>query len=171
MPSSPKKVIVRLLSGGLLHGYLPAASFVRHDAPESPMVDLLDLTGRTLSTSLAGIRLISYVRDFNLDDSTNPERLTRTAFLARPRSEGLWLRITFPAGDQLEGLAPLDTSLLDALVDDSGLFLTPPDDRTNTHRVFVPRAAIAALQILSVITTPSRKPAKPVAEPQPNLFP
>ena len=168
MSSSRKKVIVRLLAGDLLHGYLPAGAFVRQDDP--PALDLLDLAGHTLPIRLGEIRLISYVRDFNLDDPHNPERLTRTAFLARPRAEGLWLRITFAAGDQLEGLAPLDTTLLDALVEDAGLFLTPPDDRTNTHRVYVPRAAIAALQLLAVITTPSRKVPKTPAEPQPNLF-
>ncbi|RXH56576.1 DUF6982 domain-containing protein [Granulicella sibirica] len=171
MASSRKKVIVRLLSGDLLHGYLPAAAFVRHEPPAAALLDLLDLAGRILPLALQDIKLIHYVRDFNLDDTRNPERLTRTAFLARPRNEGLWLCITFAAGDQLEGLAPLDVTLLDGLVEDSGLFLTPPDDRTNTHRVFVPRPAIAALQLLAVVTTPSRKVAKPSADPQPNLFP
>lgn len=170
MAPSRKKVILRRLDNTHLPGYLPASGLIVRDP--LPTLDLLDLAGRLLPIPLAEVKLISYVRDFNLDDPANPERLTRTAFLSRPRAEGLWLRITFPGGDQLEGLAPLDTALLDALVDDAGLFLTPPDDRTNTHRVFVPRAAIAGLQILAVITTPSRttKPVKPT-EPQPLLFP
>lgn len=170
MASSRKKVIVRLLDNSHLPGYLPSSGLLTRDP--TPSVDLLDLAGRILPLPLDEVKLISYVRDFNLDDPINPERLTRTTFLSRPRNEGLWLRITWASGDQLEGLAPLDISLLDALVEDAGLFLTPPDDRTNTHRVFVPRPAIASLQLLSVITTPSRtaKPAKPIA-PQPLLFP
>jgi len=170
MASSRKKVIFRYLDNSHRAGYLPASGFL-YRGPQ-PALELLDLAGRILPIDFAAIKLISYVRDFNLDDPINPERLTRTAFLSRPRAEGLWLRIIFAAGDQLEGLAPLDTALLDALVDDAGLFLTPPDDRTNTHRVFVPRAAIASLQVLAVITTPTRtvKPAKQ-KDPQPLLFP
>lgn len=173
MAPSRKKVILRRLDNTHLPGYLPASAFVRRQPALT--LDLLDLVGRILPIPLAEIKLISYVRDFNLDDATNPERLTRTTFLSRPRAEGLWLRITFAGGDQLEGLAPIDTALLDALVDDAGLFLTPPDDRTNTHRVFVPRPAIATLQLLSVVTNPSRvakltKTTKTI-EPQPLLFP
>jgi hypothetical protein len=176
MAPSRKKVILRRLDNTHLPGYLPAGGFLTREP--TPALEFLDLAGRILPIPLAEVKLVSYVRDFNLDDPVNPERLTRTTFLSRPRNEGLWLRITFAAGDQLEGLAPLDATLLDALVDDAGLFLTPPglsgpgDTRTNTQRVFVPRPAIAALQLLSVITTPSRAPrtTKPT-DPQPLLFP
>ena len=168
MAPSRKKVILRRLDNSHLPAYLPASGLLTPDA--SATLDLIDLAGRIVPLPLDEVKLISYVRDFNLDDPTNPERLTRTTFLSRPRAEGLWIRITFPAGDQLEGLAPLDTALLDALTIDAGLYLTPPDDRTNTHRVFVPRAAIAAFQVLAVITTPSRT-AKPPKDPQPLLFP
>src|ERR1035437_2608508 len=152
MPNTRKKVIVRRFSGDTLPGYLPHVTFVRNNA-----IDLLCLAGRILPLPLSDIKTISYVRDFNLSDTVNPERLTRRAFLARPRAEGLWLRITFRSGDQLEGLAPTDRSLLDALVDDAGLFLAPPDTRSNTQRLYVPRAAITELQLLAVITTPSRR--------------
>jgi hypothetical protein len=157
MPNSRKKVIVRRFSGDALPGYLPHASFVRNGS-----LDLLDLSGRILTLPLNDIKTICYVRDFNLADTQNPERLTRRAFLARPRSEGLWLRLTFRTGDLLEGLAPTDQTLLDALIDDAGLFLTPPDTRSNTQRIYIPRAAIADLLLLAIITTPSRR--QPVAD-------
>lgn len=157
MPNSRKKVIVRRFSGDAIPGYLSHASFVRSES-----LDLLDLSGRILSLPLSDIKTVSYVRDFNLSDTQNPERLTRRAFLARPRSEGLWVRLTFRTGDLLEGLAPTDRTLLDGLIDDAGLFLTPPDTRSNTQRIYVPRAAIADLQLLAVITTPSRR--QPLAD-------
>jgi len=152
MSSSRKKVIVRRFSGDTLPGYLPSASFI-HDSS----LDLLDLTGRILSLPLNDIKTVSYVRDFNLSDAANPERLSRRTFLARPRSEGLWLRMTFRSGDLLEGLAPTDLTLLDSLIDDAGLFVAPPDTRSNTQRLYVPRAAISELQLLAVVTTPSRR--------------
>jgi hypothetical protein len=156
MSNSPKKVLVRRFSGDTLPGYLPQSAFVRHNS-----IDLLDLSGRLISLSLNDIKTISYVRDFNLSDPVNPERLTRRTFLARPRTEGLWLRLTFRSGDLLEGLAPTDRTLLDALADDDGLFLTPPDTRSNTQRLYIPRAALTEVQLLAVITTPSRRQPRP----------
>lgn len=158
MSNSQKKVIVRRFTGDVLQGYLPAGGFVRGTS-----LDLLDLSARTVPLALADVKTVSFVRDFNLTDTANPERLTRRTFLARPRTEGLWLRLTFRSGDLLEGLAPTDRSLLDALIDDAGLFFTPPDTRSNTQRVYVPRTAIAELQLLAVITTPSKRQPLPSA--------
>ncbi len=158
--------------GDTLAGYLPLASFVRTRTSERDrVVDLLDLSGRVVTVSLADIKHICYVRDFNLNDPIAPERLTRRTFLARPRTEGLWVRLTFrgpssPSTEQeiLEGLAPLDATILDDAVNDAGLFLIPPDVRSNTQRIYIPRSAIAELQLLAVITTPSRKKPSPGAK-------
>jgi len=157
MSSSRKKVLVRRFSGDAVPGYLSAAGFVHAGA-----VELLDLGGRILPLPLNDVKHISFVRDFNLTDAVNPERLTRRSFLARPRTEGLWVRLTFRTGDQFEGLAPTDLSILDGALEDNGLFLIPPDTRSNTQRLFIPRAAICELQLIAVITTPSKK--QPLAE-------
>jgi hypothetical protein len=170
--SSHKKVIVRRFTGETLPGYLPLSALVRNRAPQ-PAIDLLDLTGRVIPLLLNDIKHVCYVRDFNLNDTTNPERLTRRTFLARPRTEGLWLRMTFRSGDVFEGLAPTDITLLDDLVNDAGLHLTPPDTRSNTQRIYVPRTSITDLQLLAVITTPSRRkplPAASVPSMQEDLF-
>jgi hypothetical protein len=165
MASSRKKVILRTLDNALHPGYLPLARLLEADS-----VPLLDLEGRIIPIPFATVRSVAYVRDFNLSDTTDPERLTRRTFLARPRTEGLWLRLTLLGGDHFEGLAPIDISLLDALLEDRGLFLIPPDIRSNTQRLFLPRHAIASVQLLAVITTPSKpKPAPPTA--QDTLFP
>src|SRR5713226_9633754 len=115
MSSAHKKVIVRRFTGETLPGYLPLSAFVR-----SRGIELLDLTGRVIPLLLNDIKHICYVRDFNLHDTANPERLTRRTFLARPRTEGLWLRLTFRTEDQLEGLAPIDITLLDDTLNDAG---------------------------------------------------
>jgi len=103
MPASRKKAIVRTLTGTLHSGYLPLSGLLNGEA-----VELLDLDGRILALPLKTVRWIAYVRDFNLGDSVDPERLTRRTFLARPRAEGLWVRLTMGGGETLEGLAPLD---------------------------------------------------------------
>ena len=49
--------------------------------------------------------------------------------------------------------------------------LTPPDTRSNTQRIYVPRRAIQTLEVVSLIGGGStrRRPASP-PEPQPDLF-
>jgi hypothetical protein len=162
MSSAHKKVIIRRFTGETLPGYLPLSTFVRNQ-PSQPALDLLDLGGRIVPLLLHDIKYISYVRDFNLNDTVNPERLTRRTFLARPRTEGLWLRMVFRTGDVLEGLAPTDLNLLDDILNDAGLHLIPPDIRSNTQRLYVPRSSLVELQLLAVITTPSRRKPLPAA--------
>ena len=90
--------------------------------------------------------------------------MTRRAFSARPRTEGLWLRLRLRDNDMLEGHAANDLSLLDQ----NGLLLTPPDTRSNTQRIFIPRSAIAELTVVAVIGAPSK--LKPAAVMQERLF-
>lgn len=161
MSSSRKKVLVRRFIGDILAGYLPQAGLVR-----SNTLELLDLAGRILPLPLADVKMVSFVRDFNLSDTQNPERLTRKTFLSRPRTEGLWLRVTFRGGDVLEGLAPTDRTLIDTLADDAGLLLTPPDTRSNTQRIYVPRAALTELQLLAVITSSTKRQPVPAERPK-----
>ncbi len=59
--------------------------------------------------------------------------------------------------EQIEGLAPLDLALADALADDRGIQFTPPDVRGNTLRMYIPRSAMASLQLVAVVTTPTRR--------------
>ena len=99
-------------------------------------------------------------------DQANPERLLHKRFSVRPRTAGLWLRMTLNDGEELEGLAANDRSL----VEGAGLLLTPPDTRSNTQRIYVPRQAIQALEVVSLIGVGGRKRVGRDAE-QPELFP
>jgi hypothetical protein len=168
--SSRKKVVVRRFSPGPLWGYLPQAGLITHGV--TPMLDLLDLSGRAQPLPLADVKYVSFVRDFNIGDQLLPERLIRKMFLARPRTEGLWLRLQMRDGDRIEGLAPLDLTMADGWTDDLGVHLVPPDIRANTQRLFVPRSAITSMEVVAVVTTPSRKktPTARVEEEQPDLF-
>ena len=157
-----KKVLLRTLNNAVHPGYLFASGFL---SGSPPAVDLLDLSARITPIPLAEVHHIAFVRDFNLNDPQTPENLLRRTFLARPRTEGLWLRLTLTQADPFEGLAPIDLALLDGLLEDQGLFLIPPDIRSNTQRLYIPRHAIETLQILAVITTPSKP--RPTPKPSP----
>ena len=148
MPVSRKKVIVRKLSRDWLSGYLSPSAFVVNE-----QVELLDLSGKLISVEMSEVKWICFVRDFSSGDASQPERLLRKTFVTRPRSEGLWIRVRLKDNDMIEGLAQNDLTLLDG----DGLFLVPPDTRSNTQRVFLPRQAVAELDVLAVIKAGARR--------------
>ena len=96
---------------------------------------------------------VCYVRDLPAGDSANPERLLHKRFSTRPRTAGVWLRMTLSDGEELEGLAANDRSLLEG----AGLLLTPPDTRSNTQRIYIPRTAIQTLEVVGLIGAAVRR--------------
>src|SRR5271157_691341 len=142
MASLRKPVIVRKFSRDWCAGYAGVAF-----GQDAPALELLDLGGKVLTIGWDAVKWVCYVRDFpsSNGDQANPERLLHKRFAVRPRSAGLWLRMTLTDGDELEGLAANDRSL----VEGAGLFLTPPDTRSNTQRIYLPRQSIQTLGVVS----------------------
>jgi hypothetical protein len=168
MGSARKPVIVRKFSRDWCAGY--ASSSFGQNAPE---LEILDLTGKVLRIGWEQVKWVCYVRDLAGTGETgsqgNPERLLHKRFSVRPRTAGLWLRMALADGDELEGIAANDLSLLEG----AGLMLTPPDTRSNTQRIYVPRQAIQSLEVVGLIGAAPRKRAvlPAPATDQPELFP
>jgi len=164
MASQRKPVIVRKFSRDWCAGY--AGATFGQDAPE---LEILDQTGKLLRIGWEQVKWVCYVRDFPSGDTANPERLLHKRFAIRPRTPGLWLRMTLTDGEELEGLAANDRSL----VEGAGLLLTPPDTRSNTQRIYLPRQAIQTLEVVGLIGAAGRKrsevPGRRVDQPE--LFP
>ena len=159
MSSSRKKAIFRKYSRDWLAGYLPAGGFVREGR-----VEMLDLEGKVVDLAADELKWICYVREFNSGELNNPERLLRKTFAGRPRGEGLFVRARLKDGELIEGLAANDATL----VTSDGLFLTPPDLRSNTQRIWVPRSSLESLEIVAVIGAAKkaapREPAEKAAQ-------
>ncbi len=166
MGSTQKKAVLRMHDGSWLAGYLPPAGFTRQGS-----IELLDLSARRQSVPLPSLKWACFVRDFNSGEPSNPERLLRTTFSGRPRLAGLWLRMTLKDESVLEGMAANDLTLLDP----GGLLLTPPDTRSNTQRIFLPRTSITELLVIAVIGAAAASPIKrkpPASDrQQADLFP
>lgn len=172
MSALRKPVIVRKLTREWYTGY--AAPNVPENGPEDGLeLELLDAAGKLLRIPWNSLKWVCYVRELDVDgwssamsrsDPQAPERLLRRRFASRPRINGVWLRLTLGDGDELEGVAANDLSLLQG----SGLMLTPPDTRSHTQRVLVPRSAIRELNVLGVIAPGA--PARTPKMPQPGLF-
>ena len=160
MGPARKPVIVRKFSREWYAGYAGAAF-----GQDWTALEILDQSGKVLTIGWETVKWVCYVRDFSsTGDSSNPERLLQKRFAVRPRTSGLWLRMVLNDGDELEGIAANDRSLITS----AGLLLTPPDTRSNTQRVYVPRQAIQSLEVVSLIGAGGHKRK---SEPQPGLFP
>jgi hypothetical protein len=166
MASARKPVIVRKFTRDWCAGYAAASV-----APDAPELEILDLNGKVLRIGWGQIKWVCYVRDLPApwSDQANPERLLHKRFSVRPRTAGLWLRMTLTDGEELEGLAANDLSLIEG----AGLLLTPPDTRSNTQRIYVPRQAIQTLEVVSLIGAGGRRrdAASLQRVEQPELFP
>lgn len=163
MALTRKPVIVRKFSRDWFAGYAGADL-----GRESVELEVLDLSGKVVRVAWGQVKWVCYVRDLPAggSDQGNPERLVRKRFALRPRAAGLWLRLTLRDGDELEGLAENDRSL----VDGAGLLLTPPDTRSNTQRIYVPRQAIQALEVVSLIGAARKRVEAAKRGEQPGLF-
>jgi hypothetical protein len=143
MPSTHKKVIVRKMDRDTVSGYVSPSQFV-HEGK----LELLNTSGTVISMDLREIKGVYFVREFG-----DSESLTRKTFTSRPRSEGLWVRLRFKDSEILEGLMPAD--LMQTTPE--GFQVNPPDQRSNTQRIFVPRTALESLTVLAVIGATRRQ--------------
>ena len=159
--STHKKVVVLLLDGTTIRGYLNAATLGRTE-----MIDLLTPEGEQKSTALADVKSVYFVREF-----LEPFAPERKMFLSRPKLDGLWVRLRFRDDDVMEGIVSND--LLDLL--DTGVQLTPPDLHGNSLRLFIPRTALEEMKVLGVVgaarrTARDASAARAIAAAQPKLF-
>jgi hypothetical protein len=157
MPSTHKKVIVRKLDRDSLNGYVSPANYV-HEGK----LELLNTSGTVVSIDLKDIKGVFFVREFGETDT-----FTRKTFTSRPRTEGLWVRLKFKDNDNLEGMMPNDLTQTTA----DGFLINPPDLRSNTQRIFVPRTSLESLTIIAVIgATRRRKRGMPTDQRQVSMF-
>ena len=136
MATTHKKVIVRKMDRDSVTGYV-GASFISEGK-----LELLNTAGNVVSIELREVKGVYFVREFG-----DSESLTRKTFASRPRMEGLWVRLRFRDNETIEGMMP------NALLQEGteGFSIIPPDTRSNTQRIFVPRSALAELTVLAVI--------------------
>ena len=153
MPSSHKKVIVRKMDRDSINGYV-APNFIAEGK-----LELLNTSGKVVYIELSDIKGVYFVRDFS-----DSETFTRKTFTTRPRTEGLWVRISFKDNEVIEGMMPNDL----IQIAPEGFLVIPPDTRSNTQRIFIPRTALQELIVLGVIGgIPGRRRARPETEQVP----
>ena len=143
MPSTHKKVIVRKSDRDSISGYVAPANFV-----VDGKLELLNTSGNVVAIDLRDIKAVYFVREFSDSDV-----MSRKTFTTRPRTEGLWVRLRFKDSEVVEGVMPNDLVQKPA----EGFLINPPDLRSNTQRVFVPRASLASVTVIAVIGSGKRR--------------
>ena len=156
MPSTHKKVIVRKSDRDSVSGYVAPANFV-----VDGKLELLNTSGNVVAIDLRDIKAVYFVREFS-----DSEVMSRKTFTTRPRTEGLWVRLKFKDNEVIEGLMPNDL----AQNPGEGFLINPPDMRSNTQRIFVPRVALDSLTVLAVIGGTHRQRRRPEDQLQVPMF-
>ncbi|MGO8787952.1 MAG: DUF6982 domain-containing protein [Terriglobia bacterium] len=136
--STRKRVVVRKLDKGLVKGFLDPKGYLENE------ISVLDRDGHLVRVPMFAVKAVFFVRDFD----GNPDRAERKVFRSRPRLAGLWVRVTFKDTEVLEGLLP--NKLLE--VDPLGYMISSPDVYSNNIRYFVPRTALAEMEVIGVIS-------------------
>jgi hypothetical protein len=156
--STNKKVIVTRFDRESVAGFVQTPGGFLEDS-----VEVLSPAGSLLKIPYFEVKVVCFVRDFEDADSWREHR----NFATRPKTSGLWVRLQFTDGDTLEGLVPNNLMLLES----NGFQVIPPDPTFQNQRIFVPRTALADVQVLGVIGSPlKRKPKKPAPEGQLEMF-
>ena len=150
--STTKKAVIRRFDRETLAGYVNPLTY-----QQATGIELLSADGNVALVPYREIKTVAFVRDFGVGDET-----TRLIFNTRPKMEGLWISFQFRDGEVMEGVMP--NNLLPA--DPHGFTVMPPDPYSNQQRIFIPRAALQAAQVLGVVGSPlkKRKPKLPVKE-------
>ncbi len=150
--STTKKVCVRRFNMNAVEGYVYPKGYLH-----SRGIELMARTAEAVLIPYDDIRAVYFVREFGPD----PTKYQRREFATRPKLGGLWVRMSFRDGEELEGVMPNDLTALGQ----HGVTLTPPDSKGNTQRVFVPREAVRVFQVVGVIGRPKRPVVGPRGRP------
>jgi len=158
--ASNKKVLISRFDRESLEGFVQTPAGLDGDA-----IELLRPEGSVVRIPFAETKLVCFVRDFGGGETWRDHR----AFATRPKTSGLWVRFRFRDGDQLEGLLP--NNLLS--IEEAGFTLIPPDPSFQNQRIFIPRLALAGVEVLGVIGSPLRRrppSKKPASQDQLKMF-
>ncbi len=157
--STNKKVIVYRFDREPLSGFVNPQTY-----QESSGVELLTLSGSVTVVPYDQVKTVCFVKDFEAPDPARERRL----FANRPKTAGLWVRMRFRDGEEMDGL--LSNNLLH--LEPFGFTILPPDPSSNNQRIFVPKASLLEMKVAGVVGSPVRpaRRAKPAPKEQLKMF-
>jgi uncharacterized protein DUF6982 len=156
--STTKKVLIRRFEREPLVGFVNPQVYQRTDG-----IEVLTTGGAVSMVPYHEVKTVCFVKDFEAAEH-EPER---KVFNTRPKTDGLWVRMTFRDDEVMEGILPNNLLQLDPY----GFTVVPPDPYSNNQRIFLPKVALKELQVLGVVGSPlKRRKPKREAKDQIGLF-
>ena len=155
--STSKKVVVRRFDRESLTGYVNPSRYV---LPEG--IEILSQSGNIVLLPYSEVKAVCFVRHFGAV-GTQPDQML---FHTRPKMEGLWVRMRFVDGEQMDGLLPNNLLQLEP----AGFMVVPPNPSSNNQRIFVPRCALQEFQVVGVVGSPLRRRKPKAAKEQMEMF-
>ena len=156
--STSKKVRISRFDREPMLGYVNPQTYLRPAG-----VEIITKDGNLSVVPYEEVKCVQFVRDFEPPEPS----AERKVFNTRPKMDGLWVRARFRDGEVIDGI--LTNNLL--ALESAGFTIVPPDPYSNNQRLFLPRTALAELQVLGVVGSPLRRPkAKAVPKEQIGLF-
>jgi hypothetical protein len=156
--STTKKAVIRRFDRESVAGFVNPNTYL-----QSGGLELMTPSGNLMLVPYQEVKTVSFVRDFDTADPAHE----RKVFNTRPKTDGLWLRMTLRDGEVMEGVLANNLLALDAI----GFNVVPPDAYSNHQRIFVPRTSLSAVQVLGVVGSALRKrTSKAPAKDQIGLF-
>jgi hypothetical protein len=156
--STNKKVVIRRFEREPVTGFVNPRTYAQPGG-----VELLTQGGSICLLPYAEVKAVYFVKDFT-SALAEPER---KLFNARPKMDGLWVRMKFIDDEIMDGLLPNNLLLLEPF----GFTVVPPNHSSQNQRIFVPRTALQEFQVLGVVGSPlrTRRP-KPASKTQLEMF-
>jgi hypothetical protein len=136
--STNKRVVAQRFDREPVYGFVHPQTF-----QTAAGVEMLTREGSIVNLPYHEVKVLCFVQDF---DETIPP-LEGRVFTSRPKIAGLWVKMEFRDGSTMEGL--LTTNLLQ--LETHGFTVTPPNANVAPQRVFVPRMAVRAVQMVAVV--------------------
>jgi hypothetical protein len=146
-----KKATVYRFDREALSGFLDQA-----EAGAGDRLTLLTREGGIVEIPLDTVKTIAFVKEW-----PEPWPWQRKQFTVRPRQQGLWVRMVFLDGEEVEATMANQLTSWGANV----FIVTPPDPSGGVQKVLVPRAALRNFEVLGVVGSPLKKKAVKVAAP------
>ncbi|MCL6545683.1 MAG: hypothetical protein K6T61_10675 [Bryobacteraceae bacterium] len=156
--STSKKVVVRRFERDPVLGFVNPRTYLTAGG-----VEVLTRSGSVVVLPYAEIKAVCFVRDFDASGGLPEPKVFHT----RPRTDGLWVRMTFRDGEVVDGL--LANNLLQ--LEPFGFTVVPPNPLSNNQKLFVPRQALSQMHVLGVVGSPLRRRGKAPAPQQIEMFP
>ena len=150
--STNKKIVIRRFDREPVPGFVNPQSYLQAGG-----VEVLSVSGSVLLVPYEEIKVLYFVRDFYSAEPSTESRV----FLARPKMNGVWVRMKLRDGEVMDGLMP--NNLLQW--EPYGFTFVPPNAGSGNQKAFVPRSALLEVQVVGVVGSPLRL-AKPKPKPK-----